>query len=336
MPLLAFVAAASAAEALAARADDKPTVIVVVGVDGTPEYGATFAKSADAWADAAKRGGANLVVIGRDKIDSTKDVTDETLDIDKSKLHNAVLEALKEKSAPLWLVFLGHGTFDGKEAKFNLRGADVSDQELTNWFKPNTRPLAFIDCSSSSAPFLNKMSGRGRVVITATRTGQELNYARFGEYFAAAIGSPAADIDKDGETSLLEAFLAASHGVAEFYKGEGRIMTEHALLDDNGDALGITADWFQGVRATEKAKDGKPVDGPRAHQWALIRSPAEAALPAEVRAQRDEIELKLEALRGIKTTLDEDEYYTELDGLLVGLAKIYQQESAAGPTTAPK
>ena len=59
-------------------------------------------------------------------------------------------------------------------------------------------------------------SSRGAVAMglscstsgTATRTGSEVQFAHFGEYLAGAIADPAADLDKDGQTSLLEAFIA--------------------------------------------------------------------------------------------------------------------------------
>jgi hypothetical protein len=152
------------------------------------------------------------------------------------------------------------------------RGPDVSEAELAEWLRPVTRPLALINTSSASAPFLAKLAGRNRVVVTSTRSGNEQNYARFGRFLAAAITDAAADLDRDGQVSLLEAYLAASQRTAEFYAGAMRLATEHALLDDNGDGLGTPADWFEGVRATRQAKEGAAVDGPRAHQFHLIRS----------------------------------------------------------------
>src|SRR5213075_927990 len=98
-----------------------------------------------------------------------------------------------------------------------------------------------------------------RVIVAAARSGYEQNYARFGQYMAEAIADPTADLDKDGQTSLLEAFLTASRRVAEYYATEGRMVTEHALLDDNGDGFGTPADWFRGIRAVKAAKDGAPL-----------------------------------------------------------------------------
>jgi hypothetical protein len=316
-----------AAPAAAAGGTDKPTVILVVGAEGEPEFGKEFTQSADHWADAARRANANLITIGRDP---------ESPNLpDKQHLKQSLDAELTKPTAPLWLVLIGHGTFDGKEAKFNLRGPDVADAELADWLKPCRRPLAVIDCSSSSAPFLTKLSAPGRVIVTATQSGQEIQFAHFGTYLAAAVADPAADLDKDGQTSLLEAFLAASHNVDEFYKQAGRLATEHALLDDNGDARGTPAAWFQGTRATKAARDGAPLDGPRAHQWHLVLTADEQAMPLESRAKRDDLELKIEALRTKKTTLSESDYYAQLEDLLLQLARVYHPEAATSTTTKP-
>jgi hypothetical protein len=205
----------------------------------------------------------------------------------------------------------------------------VTDAELAEWLKAVSRPVAVIDCTSASAPFLKKLSGPpNRVIVTATRSGSENNYARFGDYLSAAIADPSADIDRDGQTSLLEAFIAASRRTDEFYKGANRLATEHALLDDNGDALGTPADWFQGTRVAKVSKDGKPADGTRAHRWHLVLSPEEQAMSAEARSKRDALEGEIEALRAKKAQMMEGDYYTQLEKLLVQLAAVYEKPKA--------
>src|SRR4029450_8981839 len=121
----------------------------------------------------------------------------------------------------------------------------------------------------------------------------ENNFARFGGFLAASLNEPAADLDQDGQTSLLEAFLRASHLTREFYATEGRLATEHALIDDNGDGLGTPADWFRGVRAVKTAANSAGVDGLRAHQIHLVRSEQERNLSPAVRAKRDELEVAI-------------------------------------------
>ena len=73
-------------------------------------------------------------------------------------------------------------------------------------------------------------------------------------------------------------------------RSEGRLATEHALLDDNGDELGTPADWFQGLRVVKQSKAGAAVDGSLARQFVLIRSPKEQAIPADIRTERDALE----------------------------------------------
>jgi hypothetical protein len=188
-----------------------------------------------------------------------------------------------------------------------------------------------LDCTSSSGSFINRLSGRDRIVVTATKSGYEMNYARFGQYLAEAITDQRADLDKDGQVSLLEAFLAASNRVEDYYRTHAQLASEHALIDDNGDQLGTPASWFHGVRATKRAKDGAQLDGLRAHQLHLIPSDRERDIPVELRQRRNELELAVAALRDQKGKLKEDEYYARLEKLMVELAKVYR-ELEAGST----
>jgi hypothetical protein len=293
-----------------------PVVIVVVGAAGTPEYAEKFTQWAALWEKACKKGKANYVSIGLDETENSSDHT---------RLQEILKNQGKQSPAALWLVLIGHGTFDGRTAKFNLRGPDVSADELLEWLKPFLRPVAVINTASSSAPFLSRLSAEQRVIITATKSGFEQNFARFGKYLADSIDNPKADLDKDGQTSLLEAFLTASSRVDEFYSSAGRLITEHALLDDNGDGLGTRADWFRGIRPIQKAHDNASLDGYRAHQFYLVCSEDEMKIAPNLRAQRDKLELEVIKLRDSKDDFSEDEYYSKLEVLLYEIAQIYEQ-----------
>ncbi len=314
-----FVLLACAAIAFASPADEsRPVVIVVVGAEGTMEFGRQFREWTARWSDAAKRGHADFITIGLD---------DSGTEADREQLKKRLTENVKTGSQPLWLVLIGHGTFDGKAAKFNLRGSDVSATELKEWLAPFERPLAVINCASSSGPFLNELSGRNRVVITSTKSGHEYNFARFGEFLSAAISDPQADLDKDEQTSLLEAFLLASFRVSEFYAHAGRLVTEHALLDDNADQLGTPADWFHGVRAIKSAKAGASVDGSKARRFHLVSSPQEEQLSTAVRDRRDQLEQDLIQLRNQKSELAEDKYLQLIEPVLLELSRLYESGS---------
>lgn len=304
--------------ASSAPADVRATVILVVGAAGESEYGSNFVHQAELWQKACAQANTRTVTLGLDMGANTND---------HELLRQTLIDEPKECSSQLWLVLIGHGTFDGKEGWFNLRGPDVSADELADWLKSFRRPLVLINTAASSGPFINKVSGTNRVVITATRSGSEQNYARFGQYFAEALTDPRADVDQDGEVSLLEAFLTASRQASEFYKLQGRLVTEHALLDDNGDGLGTPADWFRGLRATKKAKDGAALDGLLAQQIGLVPSPADRALTPEQLAQRDDLEKQILLHREKKPQMSDDDYYRELETLLLKLAKFYATNS---------
>jgi hypothetical protein len=300
---------------------DRPFVLLVVGAAGEDIYEPIFAKCEKLWREAATQGGAEVATIGLDSIPSAES------DQDRRKLQSLIEKFKHTNAAPAWIVLIGHGTDDGKEAKFNLRGPDVSADELAEWLKAAARPLIIVNTASSSGAFIKPLSAKNRIIVTATRSGGEINFAHFGEYMAEAIGSPDADLDKDKQTSLLEAFLMASRRVAEFYKNEGRLATEHALIDDNGDGLGTPADWFQGVRAVKKPEKGQ-ADGRRAHQAHLISNAADQKLTATQRATRDELETAISNLRDRKPQMKKEAYYRELEPLLFQMAKLYEETDA--------
>jgi hypothetical protein len=224
----------------------------------------------------------------------------------------------------LWLVLLGHGTFDGRSAKFNLRGNDLSADELAKWLAPVHRPLVVIDAASASAPFVKALSGPDRVIVTATRNGREQTATRFGGFLADTIADPLADLDKDGQTSLLEAFLVAAKRVDASFSESGLLATEHALIDDNGDGLGTGAGLYQGLHPG-KPPGGVPADGRRAHQLHLVPSDPEKAMSPDLRRRRDQLELQVLQLRDTKARVGEDEYYRRMEPLLLDLARLYQR-----------
>jgi hypothetical protein len=295
--------------------DAQTSVIIAVGAGGEREYAETFAKWAVNWQKAAAVGGAVAKTIGLDE--SAK----ESLTAVRQALQNEP----KDSPAELWLVLLGHGNPESGDAKFNLTGDDLSATELATLLQPFTRPVVVIAAFSSSGGFLAPLSAAGRVIVTATKSGSERNYARFGAYLSEAIADPAADLDKDGQTSLLEAWLSSAASVAKFYESEGRLATEHSLLDDNGDGKGTPADWFRGVRVVKKAKDNTVADGLRAHQLHLVRTTSERALSATARVERDALEIEVARLRESKTTMPEDAYFQALETLLLKLARLYEK-----------
>jgi len=279
-------------------------LIIVTGAPGEDEYAERFEKQVTTWKSACDKVGIVVSVIGKDEHDA-------------EALEAALKKAAAKPTGQMWLVLIGHGTFDNREVKFNLRGPDVTAKQLAAWCQPIQREMVIIDGGSSSAGFLTPLAGKRRVIITGTKSADEIYYTRFGEFFAPAItGDLAADLDQDKQVSVLEAFRHASKRVAEFYEVEERISTEHALIEDNGDGVGTRSELFSGDK-----KDIK--DGTRAAQIALVLSEDEMKLTDTQRTKRDELERKLEALKLKRAGMAEAQYYLEAEALLRELADVY-------------
>lgn len=294
------------------------TVVVVVGAPGEAEFGEAFGKSEGLWAARCREADAAYHVIGTGP-EKEGDASD------LEQLKGLLKSLVARENEALWLVLLGHGTFDGAEAKYNLRGPDVSAEELADWLGPKEKNLVLVNTTSSSAPFLALIAGPGRIVITATKSGGEIFYTRFGNRFAEALASPEADLDEDGQTSLLETFLHAARSVADSFQESGLLATEHPLIDDNGDKKGTRADWFEGVRVVKEAEDDVLPDGLRAHQVHLVPSEDEKRFPVELRRRRNELELEVTELRFKKADVPEEEYYAKLETLFLEIAEIYRE-----------
>jgi hypothetical protein len=296
-------------------------VLVVLGAEGDAEYRPRFEQEVALWQKSCAEAGVDCKLIGSGE--------PSNLTTDADQLKSWLAQAAKDPTRPLWLVLTGHGTFDGREAKFNLRGPDINAADLAQWLKPFTGELAVIQTASASAPFLKALAGPGRVLISATKSADEVFYTRFGQFFAEAVaGAKEPDLDQDGQVSLLEAFLWSSKQVERFFQSEGRLATEHALLEDNGDGVGVRAEYFDSLRPVSPPAAGQKAEGLLARQWCLVLSPGDARLTEEARKQRDGLEQAVEALRAQKAALPPDDYYGRLEKLMLEIGRIYE---AAGP-----
>src|SRR5690606_2731496 len=159
------------------------------GAGGEEKYAQQFQSWATAWERAATNLNAAPILVGAG--------TTSTNDLEQLK--EILFAQPREGSNLLWIVLIGHGTFDGETAKFNLRGPDFSAAQLADWLRPFDRPTVVIDNSACSGPFVDELSRPGRIVITATQNGDEENFTRFPEYLVAAISNPATDFDQDGQ-----------------------------------------------------------------------------------------------------------------------------------------
>ena len=215
----------------------------------------------------------------------------------------------------LLVVLIGHGNFDGTDAKFNLVGPDLTAREWRGLLDAIPGRSIIVNTTESSFPFLEELSRRGRVVITATDSPAQRFATVFPGYFIQALGNAGSDLDKNGRVSIWETFRAASAAVKQHYEQLGQLSTERAIIDDNGDGIGREADdpGPDGTVAVSVYLDAGP--GPVA---------ADAAI-ANLYRERATIEAQLETLKSRRELISPGEYEAQMEKLLIELARISQR-----------
>lgn len=306
LPMVCFATLAYAQIDPASNASNRRDVLVVIGAPGESEYAALFREWGERWRNALSSSCRVELIDGTVKA-AIGDKADRERIIDWI--------AKPEPPEERWVVLIGHGTSDRDATKFNLRGPDIGADELAKELSARKTRWVIINCASSSGPFIAALSGKNRVVVTATKSGSEQNYARFGEYISQAISDRSADLDHDNSVSILESFLAASNRVAQFYANEDRLASEQALLDDNGDKKGTPAAFYRGARPVKAPADGLQVDGLFASRIIVSAFEQTAPWTADQQKEIEALETQIEELRVRKREMSEDDYYTELEKL---------------------
>ena len=233
----------------------------------------------------------------------------------------ATLKSQLDANNVLFLFLIGHGSYDGKESKFNLVGPDLSATEYNALLLalPTNRVVVF-NMASASGEFIKSLAAKGRIVITATRSGQETNATRFAGFFIAALNATDADTDQDGHTSVLEAFVYANRLTEDFYKRAGRLASEHALIEDNGDGVGHDkVEAGEGLLARVTYLDSLSVD-----------EAAASVATAKLIKERARLEGEIEQLIARKANMQEAEYEATLERLFIQLAKVNRSIKQAG------
>jgi hypothetical protein len=273
-------------------------VLIVTGLAGEPRFDSTFHETAAALYDLARqRWGvpdSNLVYLAeRPAADTAR--------IRAVSTREAVareLVALSRRVAAgdvLFLLLLGHGSGSGPTSRVSLPGPDATAADFAGWLSGFAQQtVVVVNAASASGDFVDALAGPRRLIVTATRTASERNETVFGGHYVRGLAGGAADADKDGRTSVREAFEYARREVAREYEADNRLQTEHARVSDSLLAGTIA------FGAAPAAAD-----------------PRVAALLAERRA----LERQVAELRGRKATMDAADYDRELERLLLAIAE---------------
>ncbi len=225
-------------------------------------------------------------------------------------------------SRDLFFCFLiGHGSYDNEWAKFNIVGNDLRDFDFSRLLsKIPVQKLCFINMSSASGPFIDKISNANRIVITATRNGFEKNATQFSTQFLNTLNNPeTSDLNKDGLLSATEIFIATRDRVVKYYDSKNLLRPEHPLLDDDGDGYGTEMpDLLEG--------DGMFASEVYIHQTRAVNTASVKSETANsiMEHKKQRILSQIKELKKKKISFGEDAYYDELEKLMIELAKVNQ------------
>jgi hypothetical protein len=298
----------------------KAFLLIVVGLAGDPEHGKTFHKWGTTLAEASERLGVpkeRMVYLVDQPIEGDARVSGRAT---RDEIGKAI-DGFAKQAGPedvVFIMLIGHGSYDGRDSKFNLPGPDMAAGDFNLVLKRlPTKQVVLVNASSASGPFIDGLSAPGRTIVTATRSGAEQYTTLFGGFFIDALTSEAADADKNKRVSVLEAFNFAKTEVARAYEREGLLATEHALLDDDGDKEGSAAPTTTGSDA--KNKDGKVASVVSLGVAGDDGLPSDPKLRA-LHVERRDLERRVESLRLLKESMDAAKYSAELEKLVTAIA----------------
>jgi hypothetical protein len=302
-------------------------LVIIAGIGGDEAHRKQFHETSMAMRDAATTEGGvapeRVFYLGEDPAMAPEAMRDKSTKENVAALFRE-LEGTVRPGDQLFVLLVGHGSYDSEEARFNLPGRDLTASDFDALLAPfGEQQVVFVNTASASGAFLPALSKPNRIVVTATKSGYERNEAQFGKYFVEAY-SGVADTDKNERVSVLEAFEYARQKVDAFYREEKLLKTEHAQLDDVGDGAATGepgGDDSRGHRAGSAYLSEGSAGAGRLSPADLSSDPELAALVAR---QRD-LEGRVEALRLQKESLPEDVYLQELERLLLDLAAVTQK-----------
>jgi len=297
--------------------------LIVSGLGGEDQYEELFLDWGTRLAAAVESSATSVRLLSQDP-----NASEQIIGPSRKENVTATLDSIAQGAAAgdqVVVVLIGHGSFEQGVSRINLPGPDMTDADFATAFEAfSDQQLIFVNTTSASGGFVATVSAPGRTLMTATKTGGERNQTRFGGFFVEALEGDAADQDKNGRISVLEAFEFARRLTLRTYEDDNKLATEHALLDDNGDGQGSE-------EPGRDADDGSVADRITLASVSSVTAPqTDDPILRGLFEQRTALEEQVADLRDLRDSLDPQVYQTRLEALLLELAQLNQQIQLRG------
>lgn len=268
-------------------------VTIVQGLGGMPQFETAFTDQTDKIREASLTLAEESQVTTLSGDSATRDAL---LD------HFQTLAASMTDDDRVAIYLIGHGSYDGEQYKFNIAGPDITDTDLANIMESFPGQNHFlVNTSSTSGAILERLENENRIIVTATRNGNEKNATEFGPFFASALTSETADLNKNNNVSIQEAFDFAERSVNEFFESSGKLATEHPQIRGEG-ATSFTLARVQAVELSD--------DNPRI---------------SSLLTRRLELDAEIESLQLRRNEFPNSEYIQRLQALILQSAQVSEE-----------
>lgn len=219
----------------------------------------------------------------------------------------------QDEASRFMLMLFGHGNYDGEHYRFNTRGPDVTAAEIQQALQPLKASQQFLMFATSASGAVldifaqNDKDQQGseaanhysqRIVVTATKSGAEANAVQFPRYWSEVLAGQLADTDHNELLTVMEAYDAASQGVARHYDKRQLLATEHSRLMSD-DESSIVLARLGSLRGQENNSEvNRLLD------------------------QREQLEIEFNQVRETRDSKAESDYLDELEQVLLEIARL--------------
>jgi hypothetical protein len=165
-------------------------LLVVTGLGGEAQYSDAFHEWAIAMMDAAEKTygvpASNITYLAEKPERDPARIKGPSTKVGIEKAIEEIAGRLQPQDAVLVLL-IGHGSSQSGDCRLNLPGPDLGGAELARLLdRLGPARVAVVNAFSASGDLAKTLAGKGRIVVTATKSGMERNETVFGRYFVEA------------------------------------------------------------------------------------------------------------------------------------------------------